>query len=228
MKAFKVGQESLRLPIWAKQIKEIVNKIEDADVLIIDSDEDLNPSLYMDYTLHPYTLKERMDTISDSYETALIRKAIKLDIPIVAINKGALMACIEAGGAVIQYANNHRNIHTITTLVGDIKIGSKHIAMMDLSWLPSSKYSLLGYSKVSNNYRKGNENPYFNKKETRESFREPEIVYFKEIGCLAIQCDVPVVGSMDTYFEYLKTCLDNMLLIESKKDLYERKVRNMH
>ena len=102
---------------------------------------------------------------------------------------------------------------------GDILIDSGHTSMMDLRSIDAENYSLLAYSKSSIAYLKGNGRPYFKSSKEQKFYREPEVVYFKNINCLAIQsCYRSEVDKEEEYFKLLKSYLKDMLKNELSLD----------
>jgi putative glutamine amidotransferase len=73
--------------------------LNQVDGLLLTGGVDVNPSEYGDLERHPTT---EVDHGRDAYELALAREALKRDLPLVAICRGAQVLNVAAGGTLIQ------------------------------------------------------------------------------------------------------------------------------
>lgn len=172
--------------IYSKGLLVTGKKIEEGapiDALVIWGGEDISPSLYNEKvsvaTWADETLSHR-----DWVESSAIQEAIKRDIPIIGICRGAQLVCAMAGGRLIQHVNNHGRSHNIVTF-DDKKVmsSSVHHQMMYpfgvehkmIAWAeqPRSRGCYITGDDVSD--------------PTMEEQVEPEIVWFPKIKALAIQ-----------------------------------------
>lgn len=87
------------------------------DILLLHGGEDISPSLY-NHPVHEYTGAGDQPSRRDRIEWALLQQAIKLNIPIVGICRGAQMLCAAAGGYLIQHID-HPPRHKVKTLLGE-------------------------------------------------------------------------------------------------------------
>lgn len=90
-----------------KDVKSITNveELEKNQILVLWGGEDIGTKLYKE---HPITPGEPYEpTNRDVFELALINKAIKLQIPIIGICRGAQLLCVHQGGKLIQHVPGH-------------------------------------------------------------------------------------------------------------------------
>lgn len=163
-----------------------VNSIEEADLVMFTGGEDVNPKYYNE----PVGNRTSFNDARDVREIAAFKKAISLGKKVIGICRGAQLACVMAGGTLIQHADNHTGGTHEMTLVSftphrKVSISSAHHQMCYPYVLPESKYRVLGYSteKKSKVYLDGNNNQIM----VPKNFRECEVVLFTEIKALAIQ-----------------------------------------
>lgn len=199
----------------------------------------LDPELYGDTVL----MDKRERTLSEEYMSIRSFKALKANIDrkikTIAIGKSAKIACIMAGGDVIQTVFGHRassnkdrrTTHSVKSLFGEYEVSSHHFDMMYPFSIHPDKYSILGYAESESEIAVFNkderatvEEAYLNNKRVlipptlREYFGgstskrlrvEPEIVFFREIGVLAIEHETCIIGNSTK--EKLKKIVDLFL-----------------
>lgn len=167
--------------------------------LIVWGGADISPELYNHPTSSrcaPYSPRR------DKIEWDLMKEAVEMEIPIIAVCRGAQMACAAAGGFLLQDVNNHAGRgHNVVTHDGKkLWVNSLHHQMMVphktdhelVAWAEKNVGSPYiykdndlfnatdyGYSVVESN-------------DTEPKWREPEFVYFKKLfgkpaSCYAIQ-----------------------------------------
>lgn len=149
-------------------------------ILVLHGGEDISPSLYGQ---KPSKRTGASDELSarDLSEVLLARRAIELGIPIYGICRGAQLACAIAGGSLIQHVDNHvGHRHDVVTKDGELYSSTTcHHQMMNPFKIP---HELIAWSAPSLSGR------YIIEKEKEiEMPVEPEVVFFPEIKCLAIQ-----------------------------------------
>ena len=87
----------------------VVTNPEELDkdsILILHGGADISPSLYR-HEVHRLTGATDVPSLRDMLEWDLLQQAIKLEIPIIGICRGAQMLCAAAGGYLIQHVDNH-------------------------------------------------------------------------------------------------------------------------
>ena len=163
--------------------KEVVypeDKLDPNGFLIIWGGGDIHPSLYG----RPNVASQVGATPSarDFAEVALFKQAQLAGVPIVGVCRGAQLACALNGGILVQDIDGHFNTHPITTIEGEVVLASSlHHQMMGL-W--NTKHELFAWTSEPRS------RDYIGI--TKEELKligdiEPEIVYFPESRCLAIQ-----------------------------------------
>lgn len=164
--------------VFGRGINLYKQGLEEADAMVIWGGADISPSLYKE----PPILGSGPEEPSkrDVIEWSAISEAIKKDILIIGVCRGAQLLCAYAGGSLIQDVDGHEGEHFIETYGGDfLKCSSSHHQMMYpfkvkhdmLAWCPKP---------LSKEYRSGVVKP--------TPPVEPEVVWFPEIKGLAIQC----------------------------------------
>lgn len=163
---------------------ELVNKIEDADIVIFTGGEDVDPSLYGE--------KKDSSTYSniarDKMEIAEFKKVNPNQL-VIGICRGSQLMCVLNGGKLVQHVTNHGlyGTHSITNKTFDYEITSTHHQMQYPYNLEEKDYTLMYVSAPnrSDRYIGGGID-----KTMLLKYGEPEIVlYHKENApkCLAIQ-----------------------------------------
>lgn len=159
--------------------------IDEIDVLVLWGGEDISPSLYKE---KPIVNSGPLNPSSrDIFEWELLKQASKKNIPIIGVCRGAQLACAFVGGKLIQHCNGHNGgSHDVETY--DNKILSCTSAHHQMMWLEKTNHELLAWSK----YRQAAlympyDAEYCRKMQTTYTIKEPEVVWFSDINCLAIQ-----------------------------------------
>lgn len=171
--------------------------IQKEDVLLLEgSAADINPSLYGDEA-GPYL--NSPDTLRDSRECALLRRFSTAGAKILGICKGAQLACVFAGGNLIQHVTGHSawNGHQITAVHEcdepfiNMTCSSVHHQMMNPFDLPKDHYKILAHTPklLSQTYLDGKGFDLLNGNTPSflNQFVEPEVVWFPKLQALAIQ-----------------------------------------
>ncbi len=128
------------------QIK-IVHKPEDLNtngMLILWGGEDISPSIYNQDVVHaraPATPSRR-----DQLEINMFNAAVKLDIPIIGVCRGAQLACALSGGTLYQHIQGgHHGDHEVDTWDGHtMHTSSCHHQALNLTKVP---HELLAWDK---------------------------------------------------------------------------------
>lgn len=157
-----------------------------ANVIVFTGGADVSPNLYNEKDGF-YTIP---DVDRDTEELCLFEEAVNLGKHIVGICRGAQLGCVLSGGTLLQHVTNHINTtHRIYTSEGDsIHVAGDHHQMMMPYEMSLDEYDLLAWSyNLSTSYLDGTNNMHPYLKKHRAQFLEPEMVYFKNTGCLAVQ-----------------------------------------
>jgi len=134
-------------------VVDMPSQLTKNDILLLHGGEDISPALY-NHPVHHTTGATLQPSRRDRMEWALLQQAIKLDIPIIGICRGAQMLCAAAGGYLIQHIN-HPSYHTVCTFDGEeVTTNSCHHQMQYpfdvehemLMWIekPLSEYHYVG------------------------------------------------------------------------------------
>jgi len=169
------------LGVKSEVVRDPSQLIETDSVLVIWGGADINPALY-GHKKGRYThcIESR-----DMAEWGLIKEAVRMEIPIIGVCRGAQMLCAAAGGFLIQDVVNHSGMHYIKTFNGKtIEVNSVHHQMM--AGYENIQHELLGWTAPAlstNQYVYKNDLHY----RPPEGFVEAEIIYFPQIKGLAVQ-----------------------------------------
>ena len=162
------------------------HKFEPGDILILEGGTDINPEIYGEkagrYTQHPD--KER-----DEIETRLFNSAVFANVPILGICRGAQLACALSGGKLIQHLDGHTRSHEVSTKDGE-------------TYTTSSCHHQAMLLKGTNHY------------EIAWSVEDdiPEIVFFHDTKCLAIQGHPEFMNMSDPFVKYTEMLIKEYLL----------------
>jgi len=201
-KVYIVGGTSLYEAHWLKRKFDIeLSTFEKSDIVIFTGGSDIDPAFYGEqHHISTYCNHSR-----DTKELEFAQAAINQNKFIIGICRGGQLGCVMAGGRLIQDVAHHRSNHNMVyrQTVGSDKmercvINSIHHQMMWPYNLDKTKYTLLGWC-TKDDFPKSQYYKYqgANSKEFEiknvqikdiSNFMEPEVVFFKEISWMSIQC----------------------------------------
>jgi gamma-glutamyl-gamma-aminobutyrate hydrolase PuuD len=164
---------------------QLVNKLEEAQLVVFTGGEDVTPSLY-GCKKHPATYS---NPDRDKYEQEIFKRINPNKQVCLGICRGSQFLCVMNGGLLIQNVTTHALYHThsITNNKRIYEITSTHHQMMYPYNMKSSDYDIL-----FNSYCTGlteYEGDKIIQKNMNED-KEPEIVLYHKEGnpkCLAVQ-----------------------------------------
>lgn len=182
------------------------------DALVIWGGEDISPSIYSD-SVSRYTYAPSVPSRRDRIEMDACSAAIKRDIPIIGVCRGAQLVCALAGGRLVQHVNGHGGSHLMETNEGrHITTTSVHHQMMYpfdvdhvmLAWAAPNRSEV---------YETGDSTTGRAAINMRGKV-EPEVVWFPGIKALAIQGHPEFVGNPDTspFVQYCLQLVDQYIL----------------
>jgi putative glutamine amidotransferase len=178
-KIFVVGN-ALNYSSWIEN-HQLVDKVEEADIVLFTGGEDVDPSLY-GCKKHPTTYSN----LQRDLEEKAIFEQVRQDQICLGICRGSQFLCVMNGGLLVQNVYSHAmfgthqliNPHTTT----QYEITSTHHQMQYPFNLDSDYYSVLWSSPRRSDAYEGDQIGY--------TPCEPEVVLYKVPGkpkCLAIQ-----------------------------------------
>lgn len=162
------------------------HEFEKGDILILEGGTDINPSIYGErkerYTQSP-------DTQRDEIEVELFNKAVFAGVPILGICRGAQLACALSGGKLIQHIDGHTRSHEVLTDKDELYTSSSchHQAMS----LEGTDHHKIAWS-------------------VRDEI--PEVVFFGDTKCLAIQGHPEFMNMSDPFVGYTERLIREYLL----------------
>lgn len=150
------------------------------DLLVVWGGQDISPTLYghpVNKRTHAYVeLSER-----DKVEWGLMQEAVRQQIPIIGICRGAQMLCALAGGSLWQHVTGHGGDHVVRTDDGrEFVTNSLHHQMMNTD---NTLHVVKAWSKHQRS------EIYFDGEDGHRIFdyQEPEAVLFPTVKGLAVQ-----------------------------------------
>lgn len=199
---------------------ELVDTIEEADLVVFTGGADVDPTLYSEKTgSRTVANKSR-----DKKEVQAFNKAKKLGKKLLGICRGSQFLTVMAGGQLIQHVSGHAlsTSHMINTYLGArVYITSTHHQMMYPYNLDDKDYILLAWSheQYSDTYLDGNDE----EKMLVKTFREPEIVLYKNIDAFAIQGHPERMSQDSLGVKEIKKMINTFLNIKKYKNDKEEK-----
>jgi carbamoylphosphate synthase small subunit len=197
MNVFIVNGSNQYYELFASLGHTITSKLEEADLMIFTGGADVSPELYGDF-MHALTgnSPER-----DKEEVKYYNFAVKNDIPMVGICRGAQFLNVMSGGRMYQHVTRHTRAHVITDVLSGetVYVSSTHHQMM----MPSPEALLVATAAL------GGEREWFDIGVARKdiSKEDIEVVYYKHTNCLCFQphpeFDSPEYQGMRIYFKGL-------------------------
>lgn len=154
-----------------------INTIKEHGCVILWGGEDISPSIYNQKP--KFTSASPKPSERDALEIEYARFAIKNKMPIIGVCRGAQLMCCLSGGSLYQHIQDgtHHERHNVITYDGQNLITSScHHQAMNLN---GTKHELLAWDS------KPNTNVF--DEHTKTQVTIPEVVYFLETNCLAIQ-----------------------------------------
>lgn len=178
---------------------------KEGDVVLFGGGEDISPSIYKQepsrYTSARATLSRR-----DEFEMQIYNRAVKLNIPMIGICRGAQLICAASGGSLYQHVTGHGGSgHNITTKEGTVlDVCSAHHQMMNPM---GTKHDLIAWSTKALSHK------YLIEKEKEVKVDvEPEIIYFSDVKGLAIQWHPEFMSPKDDAVIYAKQLIKQLFL----------------
>lgn len=195
----------------------LVDTIEEADVVVFEGGEDVDPSLYGENRHHTtYSNIKR-----DEYEKFVFAKALKLGKHIWGTCRGSQFLCVMAGGKLVQNQNNPAYIHKIDTYDGkELYVTSTHHQAQYPYNLPEDSYKILGWTNMLPFHKDGNDKEL-------NPIKECEIVYYpniKAIGCQSHpEMEYPAKNNdMHDMIEYMRGLLGKLI----NDEVFENQIIN--
>jgi len=161
--------------------KKIVSNLDDADVVVFEGGEDIDPNFYKNpQPKHRFT---HHNTERDIYEIAVYKKALSKNKFILGICRGSQFICSQQeNGMLVQHQPNPSFLHEIKTFDNkNLIISSTHHQAMYPYKMNKEDYNILAWTE---NYLKFHED---GNEEELNPEKECEIVYFPKVKSLGIQ-----------------------------------------
>ena len=187
--------------------------IMDSDLLVLTGGSDVNPHLYGE-AKHDST---STDDKRDERDMRGYNIALTMDIPVVGICRGAQLACVLNGGALVQDVTNHRScVHGIQTADDKtIEVAGDHHQMM----LPlDSNYILEAWSPGLSKHYQGEKGKELNSLLPYTSYDgvlsilEPEVLVWPGTKTLAVQFHPEWMKPKSAGFEYFQSLMKKYIL----------------
>jgi putative glutamine amidotransferase len=173
-------------------------------ILILWGGGDISPALY-NKKRSRWGNGEDTPGRRDREEWAMLQRAIKLNIPIIGVCRGAQMLCAAAGGHLIQHLDNHAGRkHEITTSDGDtLVVNSLHHQLM---YPFEVDHKLMAWSKENLSREYHDED-----KILKELPCEPELVVFPKIRGIAAQWHPEAMDADSPASKYLLKIINEVV-----------------
>jgi len=186
---------------------ELCYNRNEANIALFTGGADWQPHLYGEkvgrYT-SSYPQRDSMELLAYEY-------FLGKGIPMIGTCRGGQLFTFKAGGRLVQ-DSSHPHHHPMITSDGEkMQINSLHHQQFLLEGC--SSHILLGWSERLSPYHLDGNNIDYN---FPADYKEPELVYFKETKCLAIQCHPEMLGECRA-LTYFKECVSKYILQEEPK-----------
>ncbi len=156
----------------------IVDKMEDADLILFTGGEDISGSIY-NKKEHPTTSS---NWNRDRYEIEQFRKAQVLELPIIGICRGAQFCGAMSGAQIVQHME-HPYLHPVKTISGDeIIVSSTHHQAQYIKEMDQNDVELIAWAENLSEFHYGESYD-----DVLDGDKEVEIAYYNKTRCLAIQ-----------------------------------------
>ena len=173
--------------------------------LILHGGEDISPSYYGEVPIK--TSAKSVPSLRDKLEVEALKRAWELDIPVLAICRGAQLACAIQGGGMFQDVPGHVGEDHILVIPEEnnriIMTNTCHHQMM----IPKDGHVLAHGGKVNRRRFKG-------KEYVVETMEEPEVVYWKDTRTLGVQGHPEWDHSRNSIYDYTKSLMFKLFGVE--------------
>lgn len=178
------------------------------DLAIFPGGPDIEQALYDDEVMEYYGVSQPISFISaDMNEYYRMEELCEAGVPVIGICRGAQMGCIVSGGKLITHTPHHKiskyGTHKYLIRIKDKYVVSytisNHHQMMFPYTIDEDSYDIIGFTPQATDHRQCYIDeycfsPFFERPEIINLIEtdniipvDPEVVYFKETGILAIQ-----------------------------------------
>ena len=194
---------------WIPKV-EIVHNIEEADLVLFEGGEDINPALYDEPAGRFTHFYQRRDDI----EVRAFNEAKRLGISMWGTCRGAQLSCVLSGGKLIQDMNHHRS-HELTMYDGTKFITNTlhHQMAYPYNLVKGEDYYILAAAYgLSNTYEDGwGKQIDMPVKNNKGLIEEPEFIYYPKISNLSIQGHPEMMDSDSKMVTICRVFLDLLL-----------------
>lgn len=192
--------------------------VAECDAIILWGGEDIWAGYYKQEP-HPRNQNRHGPTGRDVREWTVMKEALKLDIPIIGVCRGAQFLCAFAGGTLVQHMTGHHQTHDVMCELAEplegqnfkvYQTSSEHHQMMYVSEMPEDSYQVLAWAAgLSKLYEddKGEMVP-----PEGGYMPEPEVVYFPKVRGFAIQGHPEWMDSSSPFVEWCFERISSLLL----------------
>lgn len=190
------------------------SKLEAPGILVIHGGSDIHPSIYGRPNEASYV--GNSPSPRDQAEMKLFLDAVKAGVPILGICRGAQLACAMAGGILVQDVDGHQGAHRIVTDDGRTLLSNSIHHQMMYPW--QVEHKLLGWSAIpkSTLYRGISDDElaawpkktYESESGPSDGYVEPEVVYFPQFRCLAVQGHPEMLDAKCEFNRYVQELIN--------------------
>jgi GMP synthase-like glutamine amidotransferase len=168
--------------MYAKTIAEAAKLMPSMDLVCFGGGADIHPSIYKHKNVASGA--GHAPSSRDLFEIEIWKLCVENKKPILGICRGAQLACALSGGSLIQDVTGHGGMgghNLITEDQRDVYMSSVHHQMM---YLEGTKHHLIAWTKGRSERAEADRTKI---RTTLPMDVEPEIVFFPETNCLAVQ-----------------------------------------
>jgi len=184
---------------------ELTKVPEEADIAMFTGGADINPAIYGE---KPGSRTYFYDT-RDRMELEAYRTFRELETPMIGICRGGQLFTALNGHKLVQHSS-HPYSHNVVTNRGELySINSMHHQQFLLDE-DNKNYELIAWAEnISDVHLDGDDVDY----NFPKTYKEPEVVYYPETMCLAIQCHPEAIHNVRT-MDYFKSLVNQYLIKE--------------
>lgn len=198
-------------------LSEFLEESRIPDLIIFTGGMDISPIIYGDSPIE----KTYMEPKEDVRDLAIYGKALALNIPMLGICRGSqILTAMQPQGELIQDVANHNlGKHSIKTFDGEeFEVTSTHHQMMYPFNIKNHQLIATSLYNISSHYNVGPHKYIDNSKmiNTIKALGEPEIVYYPNTRCLAIQAHPEMMDINDPFVNYCRMLVKSLIHDESK------------
>jgi len=206
---------------WGNDTRDVLKCIDgdpaDVSAVVFGGGTDIDSNIYDEL---PGNQNQYPDTRRDKLEQLVFDWALRHNVPMIGVCRGAQLLTALNGGKLIQHVTGHAggNHECITSDGEIILMNSCHHQMM-FPWISRKDFKILAKTNVkrSMQYLGSGANDFFKEKNlpdifVRTEFVEPEVVWWPDSKAFCVQGHPEWMPNTSTMVQWINESLENLII----------------